>query len=362
MSDELRDGLRAAAEVDGGTRPDVAGLWRIGRRRRRARRVAGATAAVVVVLAVGAAALAVGADDDGQQVITTAAAAVTTIDPGSCWPAPMGQGDAPPATIDEFVHGVTSRESNGVPAVVARGTVVQAYWFGPTDLLPGPPAWNRMIALEVTDPVTGAETGEVLEVLVADPVPARKATRKSDEALERDRQETQRRIDDVQREVDQIARPLAALDEQILELPPGDPRLQGLEDARATVEAETEAQREEAQDRLSSLMQLLHRFQLAERAGMSAARPSVAHGPPCRSLQKGDDIIVALAATEREPLYRLASPSSFLVIDPDGTFSEDVDAARSSVPAWDSDTELLRLARESTPDELLARLRAATGD
>lgn len=358
MSDELRDALQAAADGGGGSRPDVADLWRTGRRRRTARRALGATAVAVVVLAIGAAALAVASGGDGQQhVITTDVP--TTIAAGRCAPGPNAPGEAPPATVDELVHGVASGRSYGAPTVVTRGTVEQSYWFGPVDLLPGPAAWHRMITLAVTDPVTGAETGEVLEVLVADPVPARPATPQSDAALRRERRETQRRIDDLQRSVDEIDRPLAALDAQIRELPPGDSRRQGLEDARTTVAAETDAQRQQAQDRLSSLQQLLQRFDIAERTRMSAARPSVAGGPPCRSLQVGDDVIVALTDTDHERLFRLASPSSFFVIDPDGTFSADLDAARSSVPSWDADSELLRLTRELTPEELMARLRSA---
>ena len=52
MTDELRDELRTAAGTGGGSRPDVADLWRTGQRRRTGRRVMGALA-VVASVAVG---------------------------------------------------------------------------------------------------------------------------------------------------------------------------------------------------------------------------------------------------------------------------------------------------------------------
>lgn len=361
MSDELREGLRSAAG-GGGSRPDVADLWRAGRRRRTARRLAGAAAAVVVVLAIGAAAIAMGPDEGTEQLRTTDVP--TTIDPGSCEPAATSVDQAPPATVDEFVRGIPSAGRDGVPTVIARGRVERAYWHGPTDLVPGPPAWNRMVTLVVTDPVTGAEAGDHLDVLTNDPIPSQPATPQSDERRERSVKQVQQRIDDLQRSIDEIDRPLAALDAEIdalLPIDPADPRFQALQEARSAVEQEANAARVEAQDRLSALKQELQRYEIAERQGMSATVPRL-NGPPCHPFQAGDDVIVALKPGAREPLYLLASPSSFFVVGGDGRLSVDLDAARRSVPSWGGDTELLRTARDVTPDGLMAVLRQAAAD
>lgn len=360
MSEELRDHLRAAADEGGGSRPDAADLWRTGRRRRTARRAMGATAVVVVVLAVGAAALAVGSDEGRQQVRTTDVP--VPIAAGSCDPPPTADGQAPPRTIEEFVHGSPGAPATGAPTVIARGVVEDVLWFGPAQLPTDDPAdpvsWYRIVTIVVTDPVVGAKQGDILEVLVAGPLPSAPATAQTDEAIARGAQETRRRIDDLQGAIDEINRPLAELDAQILELDPEDPRYQALIATRAEVKERGDQARQEAEEELSAEQMELRRFDLADRSDTSPEPPTVS-GPPCHSFGEGDDVILALAPKVDEALYQLASPSSFFVVDPDGTLSSELDDARRSVPSWDGDTELLRLARESTADEFLDRLRQA---
>ncbi|MGN6693942.1 MAG: hypothetical protein ACTHN0_07170 [Aquihabitans sp.] len=358
MSDDLRGAM--AAEAGAGARPDIGGIWREGRRRRSVRRWVRAGGAAGAVLLVAAVAVQVmDARDSGQEVRT--ADASTTIDAGTCSPVPRGEGQAPPETIGEFVHG-RGGDASDVTPVVVRAKVRETRWFGPSEIGTDPTSWYHVVVLDVTDPVTGAHEGDWLNVLDVDPVPPKPRTKEAQDDIAAQRKETEAEIEELQKAVDELDRPLAELDEQILSVPPDDPRYQALIESRERVRQRTDAQRTEKQAQLSEYKQQLQQLQLAEDRGLSPDPPVVVDGPPCHLLAVGDDVIVSLVPGDNPEVYRLASPSSFFVIDADGRFSTELDEARRSVPSWGGDSELLQAARDLTPEEFLDRLRQAAGN
>lgn len=308
MTDDLRRDLdRAVGPVDG--RPELADLWRSGRRRRaRARAAAfGGVAAALVLLVAGTLVVTQSADD---------AERVSSAGPGpaTCTPAPTRLAGRPPRTAESFVRG----GGPGVvqkPTVVARVKVVRV-WRVPverSDLLTSPspaPTYERRAEVEVVTAISGARVGERL--VVSD---AMSAAWLDDLATALRR--VRRQIEDVQSQLDHD---------------PGDVAAQAL---------------------LRDYQERLQVLQVSERVG-----PDRVVRTPCHSFGVGDELIVAVTnAGLSKDIYELTNPSSFFLIT-DGQLSPELDAARRSVAGW-PDTPLARLARRSSPDELIAALRAA---
>lgn len=355
MTDELRS--RMAAEAGAGEPPPVADLWRAGRRRRSTRRAGAALGAVAAFLLVGGVVARV-ADTDDAQTVRAGAVAET------CEPRRISQSEGPlsvadpavsppeaPRTPAAMVHG-GGTEFLAIPDAVVRVKVLSTDAMVRRDPLgmnsdPDPDP-ERRAWVEVVDPVFGAEAGDRFTISDAGTVRERAELKALKEIV------TQQ-ISDFQRDVDEIDAPVAALDEQISRLDPNDPRYQGLLDQRVELKDQTDAARTEAQNQLSQYQQRLQIIQLTERL-----LPSMPAGTSCYRFHEGDELVVALVRPDGEGPFELTGSSSFFLIDGDG-FSEELDAARLSVPGW-SDSELLRLARESTPDQFLDRLRQAADD
>lgn len=309
MTDALR---RELEEVAGRSsdRPDLADLWRSGRRRRVRSRVVPLGAAAVLVLLVGTILVFARPGDDGERV--------TSAGPATCTPAPAPTAMRPPATAKSFVRGGGSGAVLK-PRVVARVKVARV-WRVPVDggnTLAGRtsapvsrPTHERRAEVEVVAAVSGARVGERL--VVSDTVSAHLA-----EDLELAKRRVMRQIEDFQLQLD-----------------------------RDPSDTEVQAQLRDYQERLQML-------QMSERISGIGVVPT-----PCHPFRAGDDLIVALTPAVGTPgIYELTNPSSFFVIT-DGQLSPELDAARRSVEGW-PDTPLARLARRSTPDELIAALRAA---
>lgn len=306
MTDALRRDLEEVAGRSG-DRPDLADLWRSGRRRRTRSRAVPVGAAAVLVLLVGTILVLARPGDDGERV--------TSAGPATCTPAPLPTTGRPPRTAESFVRGGGSGAVLK-PGVVARVRVVRV-WRVPverTDLLIGlPPAsgptHERRAEVEVVEEISGARAGERL--VVSDAGSARLL-----DDLEAAKRVVMRQIEGFQLQLD-----------------------------RDPSDTEVQAQLRDYQERL-------HILQLSERMSGIAVVPT-----PCHSFGVGDELIVALTnAGLNRDIYELTNPSSFFLIT-DGQLSPELDAARRSVPGW-PDTPLAQLARRSTPDELMAALRA----
>ena len=360
MSGDLHDQLETVA--GSGSRPEVDEVWRTGRRRRRNRRVLGSGVAVVAVLVAGTFAIRALPGDDSQTVQAGA---------GECVPLPTTRTQegppvgstfraglpGPPRTAAAMVHGGGS-EHLAEPDIVARVEVVavvqepptppSAEWLANVNTLgtkerPG----ERRATVVVTDPVFGARTGERLTISDLGSVQQSEGLREATRAV-------QAELAQLQSEIDQLDQPLADLDAQILGTPPTDPRYQALIDQRGRVKDQIDPERIRLQNELSELKQQLQLLQINERL---MARSPV--GTSCHRFEEGDDLVVAVVELP-SGRTELTGPSSFFLVDGDG-FSDDLDAARRSIPGW-ADSELLALARRSTPDEFLDRLRAAAGN
>jgi hypothetical protein len=356
MTPELRRAMQG--QVGSSTAPSVGDVWRAGRRRRSSRRwLAGAGAVTAVLLVVGVATQVV--TDDGSQTVRAGVAEA------SCRPRTYlteqifgsnGSYDPqePPKTAAAMVRGGGS-EHLRKPEVVARVKVlsiderptptVSLPNVNPSGLASKPEvrAW-----VEVTDPVFGADIGDRFTIsdagsaaLLAELGAAKKIV--------------MQQIDDFQNHIDELSRPLEALDEQIIATPADDPAYQELVGRRADVKEQVDAARQEALDQLHDYQQRLQILQVSER--LTALAPV---GTSCHRFREGDDLVVALVRPAGGGTFELTGPSSFFLVDGNG-FSEELDAARRSVPGW-SDSELLRLARESTPDEFVDHLRDAVDD
>lgn len=351
MTDDLRRQLEA--EAGSASAPPVAEVWRAGRRRRSTRRALAAGGAVAVVLLVaGVAVRAIGNDDSTQTV--RAGAVPETCEPGPVLATetagraiePLLRPPEPPRTPAAMVHG-GGTEDLQVPDAVARVRVLSTDDVRrPNErlLVPEPEPEHRAW-VEVTDPVFGAEVGDRFSVTDAGPAYREAELRKAKRIVEQ-------QIDDFQRSIDRIDLPLAELDQQIVNMDPNDPRYGPLIEQRGRIKDQTDAERNEAQTQLSEYQRRLQRLQITERLGDDLATTT-----SCYRFRAGDELVVALVRPGGEGPYELTGSSSFFLIDGDG-FSDDLDAARLAVPGW-SDSELLRLARESTPDQFLDRLRQA---
>jgi hypothetical protein len=358
MTDELRDELRTAAGTGGGSRPDVADLWRTGQRRRTGRRLMGA-AAVVASLAVGAVIVATVAHDDTETV--RAGSVPTTCRPRS-GPAseglftPSGEAVATskqaPRTPAAMVHGGGS-EHLGKPVVVARVKVLSTRKR--PSLYENLGSVNRSAPdevrsrVEVTDPVFGADVGDRFTISDA-------GTAAQLDELKAARYFVQERITELQVDVNQASVPLAELDQRIADTDPNDPAYAELVGRREELRTSTDARFRTLRNQLNDYQQRLQVLQLSER--LSASYPT---GTSCHRFEAGDDLVVALVRSPgKNRPYELTGPSSFFLVDGDG-FSEELDAARRSVDGW-GDSPLLELARRSTPDEFLDDLRRAKDD
>ncbi len=354
MSEELRRAMDA--EAGAGPSPEVGGVWRAGRRRRAHRRwlaAGGATAAMVLALGVG---IRIVSTDDAESVRAGAASA-------SCDPMPRSNSgptifvpDSGPAdplrapkTPAAMVHGGGSEHLRR-PQVVARVKVLSTKELVPRDDYLMSPAPRREIRarVEVIEPVFGAKAGDRFTISNAG-----FAWQLSD--LRNAKKSVTQQIDDFQAEIDRLNRPLAELDRVIATTDPNAPEYEDLIAQRQRLKESTDLQRTSAQKQLNDYQQRLQVLQLSER--LTSSMPV---GTACHRFEVGDDLVVALVRTNGKGPYELTGPSSFFLVDGDG-FSDELDAARRSVPGW-TDSQLLRLARESSVDEFLERLRQAADD
>jgi len=350
MTDELREGLQSAAGIGGGSAPDVVDLWRAGRRRRAARRALTSAAMVVAVVLVGAIVTSTVRRDDAETVRT--AATQQTCRPRSVTASESMFAFIPPQaprTPAAMVHGGGS-EHLRKPTAVARVKVLSTEEVSSPNelmLLPEPPPEVRA-RVEVTDSVFGVEVGDRFTI-------SDLGTKAQLAELAGLKKTLMVQIDDFQRDIDRLNRPLEELDGVIARTDPNAANYSDLLDQRTDLKETTDADRNAAQGMLADYQQRLQVVQVSERlASSSSATPA---GTSCHRLQAGDDLVVAVVRIGRTGPYELTGSSSFFVVDGNG-FSDDLDAARRSVPGW-SDSELLRLARTSTVDEFLDRLRQA---
>lgn len=309
MTDALRRDLEEVAGRSA-DRPDLADLWRAGRRRRTRSRAVPLGAAAVLVLLIGTVLVLARPGDDAE--------GVTSAGPGraTCTPAPIPGAGRPPRTAESFVRGGGSGAVLK-PRAVVRVKVVRV-WRVPverTDLLIGrPPAsgptHERRAEVQVVAVISGARVGDHL--VVSDTGSAHLAA-----DLENAKRVIMRQIEEFQLQLDRD---------------PGD----------------TAAQRQ-----LRDYQERLQVLQMGDRVSGTSVVPT-----PCHSFRADDELILALTPAPGTPgIYELTNPSSFFLIA-DGQLSPELDAARRSVPGW-PDTPLARLARRSTPAELIAALRAA---
>lgn len=364
MSDDLRQAM--GAEAGGGARPDVADLWRAGRRRRTIRRrttLAASLAAAVVVAGIGVQVV----RSEGSQTVRTAGSV------GSCVPRAVVRSGLrtsteayvaepapqPPRSLAAMVHGGGTEELVE-PDIVARVEVVSVDQRPPNppedeallndDGSGGsePPAGERRARVVVTDPVFGAESGRRLTI-------SDRGEEHRSLVLERATRTATAEVARYQARIDLVAQPLADLDARLLAMAADDPGYAALRAQRSSLERDVHGKLIPLQDKLGEAQQRLQLLQIDERL---MGRPVA--GTPCHRLAVGDDLIVALTSQHGTGRYELTGSSSFFLVDGDG-FSDELDAARRSVPGW-TDSELLQLARRSSPDQFLDRLRQAAAD